>query len=183
MPAAAQTAGEGSLEGTVTDSTGAVVPHASITITNNATGIKTVSEASSAGYFDIAPVQPGTYTVEVTAKGFKNLIQDNVVVDALQVRAISPRLEIGAETQTVTVTAAPPVLDTADAALGLTVENDTYSHRLRYPHSRLAGRSLGPHPDHRWHWQLPRSALPRRHARHHRQSAGRQSRRLPLHEH
>ena len=128
MPAAAQTAGEGSLEGTVTDSTGAVVPHASITITNNATGIKTVSEASSAGYFDIAPVQPGTYTVEVTAKGFKNLIQDNVVVDALQVRAISPRLEIGAETQTVTVTAAPPVLDTADAALGLTVENDTYSN-------------------------------------------------------
>ena len=46
MPAAAQTAGEGSLQGTVTDSTGAVVPHASITITNNATGIKTVSEAT-----------------------------------------------------------------------------------------------------------------------------------------
>ena len=127
-PAAAQTAGEGSLEGTVLDSTGAVVPHANITITNNATGIKTVTEASSAGYFDISPVLPGTYTVEVSAKGFKILMQDNVVVDALQIRAISPRLDVGSETQTVTVTAAPPVLDTADATLGLTVENSTYSN-------------------------------------------------------
>src|SRR5271167_2930370 len=79
VPAAAQTAGEGSLEGTVTDSTGAVVPHAGVTITNNATGIKTTIDASSAGFFSIAPVLPGTYTVQVTAKGFKTLVQDNVV--------------------------------------------------------------------------------------------------------
>jgi hypothetical protein len=128
MPAAAQTAGEGSLEGTVVDSTGAVVPHASVTITNNATGIKTVSEASSAGFFNIAPVLPGTYTVQVTAKGFKALVQDDVVVDAMQVRTVSPVLSIGAETQTVTVTAAPPVLDTADATIGMIVENATYSN-------------------------------------------------------
>jgi hypothetical protein len=128
MPAAAQTAGEGSIEGTVTDTTGAVIPHAAVTITNNATGIKTSIDASSAGFFTIAPVLPGTYTVQVVAKGFKTLVQDNVVVDALQVRAISPQLEVGAETQTVTVTAAPPVLDTADATLGLTMENATYTN-------------------------------------------------------
>ncbi len=128
MPAAAQTAGEGSLEGTVMDSTGAVVPHAAVTITNNATGIKTVSEASSAGFFNIAPVLPGTYTLEISAKGFKSLVQDNVVVDAMQVRTVSPVLTIGAETQTVTVTAAPPVLDTADATIGMIVENSTYTN-------------------------------------------------------
>ncbi len=94
-PIAAQTAGEGSLEGTVMDNTGAVIPHAAVTITNDATGIKTVSEASSAGFFDIAPVLPGSYTVEVSAKGFKTLVQDNVVIDAMQVRTISPKLEIG----------------------------------------------------------------------------------------
>ena len=128
MPVAAQTAGEGSLEGTVLDTTGAVIPHANVTITNNATGIKTSIEASSAGFFSISPVLPGTYTVQVTAKGFKTLVQDNVVVDALQTRAISPQLEVGSETQTVTVTAAPPVLDTADATLGLTMENVTYTN-------------------------------------------------------
>lgn len=128
MPAAAQTAGEGSLEGTVVDSTGAVVPHASVTIINNATGVKTVADATSAGFFSIAPVLPGTYSVQVTAKGFKTLVQDNVVVDALQVRAVNLTLSVGAEAQTVTVTAAPPVLDTADATIGLTVENQTYSN-------------------------------------------------------
>ena len=118
VPAAAQTAGEGSIQGTVMDSTGAVVPHATVTITNAATGVKTVQYSSSAGFFNIAPVLPGTYSVQVAAKGFKTLLQDNVVVDALQVRTVSPVLSVGTETQTVTVTGAPPVLDTADATIG-----------------------------------------------------------------
>ena len=128
VTAVAQTAGEGSIEGTVTDSTGAVIPNAAITATNIATGVATVHKASAAGFYSIAPVQPGTYTLQVVAAGFKTLVQDNVVVDALQTRVFNPVLTIGAETQTVTVNAAPPVLDTADAALGLTVENETYSN-------------------------------------------------------
>jgi hypothetical protein len=124
----AQSAGEGVIEGTVTDSTGAVVPHATITITNVATSVATVRESTGAGFFSISPVLPGTYTVQVTAKGFKTLVQDNVVIDALQTRTISPILAVGTETQTVTVTGAPPVLDTADATIGLTVENTTYSN-------------------------------------------------------
>jgi hypothetical protein len=128
LPAAAQAAGEGSIEGTVMDTTGAVVPHASVTISNVATGQNTVREATSAGFFSVSPVLPGTYTVQVSAKGFKTLVQDNVVVDALQTRTVSPVLTVGTETQTVTVTGAPPVLDTADATIGLTVENSTYSN-------------------------------------------------------
>ncbi len=127
-PVAAQTAGEGSLQGTVTDTSGAVVPNAKVTATNTATSISTVRDSTGAGFFNISPLQPGTYAVEISAKGFKTLVQDNVVVDALQMRTISPVLAVGTETQTVTVTAAPPVLDTADATLGLTVENDTYSN-------------------------------------------------------
>jgi hypothetical protein len=128
LPAAAQTAGEGSLQGTVTDSTGAVIPAANITITNKATGIATVQKSTSAGFFNMAPVLPGTYTLTVEAKGFQKLVQDNVVVNALQVRTVNPVLSVGAETQTVTVTTAPPVLDTADATVGLTIENSTYSN-------------------------------------------------------
>ena len=128
MPAAAQTAGEGSIQGTVTDSTGAVVPNAAVTATNNATNVATVQKSSSAGFYNISPVQPGTYTMQVAAQGFKILVQDNVVVDALQTRVFNPLLSVGTETQTVTVTGAPPVLDTADATLGNAMENQTYTN-------------------------------------------------------
>jgi hypothetical protein len=128
MPAAAQTAGEGSIQGTVTDPSGAVVPNAAVTITNKSTGIATVQKTTSAGFFSIAPVLPGNYTLTVEAKGFEKLVQDNVVVDALQMRTVNPVLSVGAETQTVTVTGAPPVLDTADATIQLTMENTTYSN-------------------------------------------------------
>lgn len=124
----AQTAGDGSLQGTVTDTTGAVVPDATITAVNGATGVSTVRTSSSAGFFSIAPLPPGNYSLHVTAKGFQTLVQDNVVVDALQIRALNPVLKVGAASQTVTVTAAPPVLDTADATLGLTIENQTYAN-------------------------------------------------------
>jgi hypothetical protein len=127
IPASAQGAGDGSIEGTVMDMTGSVIPGASVTISNVATGISTVQKSSSAGFFNIAPVLPGTYTVQVTAKGFKMLVQDNVVVNALQVRTISPVLSVGAESLTVTVTGAPPVLDTGDASIETTIQNAAYS--------------------------------------------------------
>jgi hypothetical protein len=128
MPAAAQLAGQGSLQGTVTYSTGAVIPNATVTVTNTATNLRAVQQSSSAGFYNISPLVPGTYTVQVVAQGFKSLMQDNVVVNALQARAFDPVLSVGAESQTVTVDAAPPVLDTADATLGLTVENETYAN-------------------------------------------------------
>ncbi len=125
---AAQAAGQGSLQGTVTDSTGAVIPNATVTATNVATGIATTRSSTSAGYYVISPVQPGTYTIRVSAQGFKTIEQSNVVINALQTRGYDPMLSVGEETQTVEVTAAPPVLDTDDAHLGLTVENSTYTN-------------------------------------------------------
>ena len=124
----AQSGGEGALSGTVTDATGAVIPNATVKITNTATNVDTTRASSSAGYYMISPVQPGTYTVQVSATGFKTTVQSNVVVNALQSRVFNPVLSVGEETQTVEVTAAPPVLDTADATLGMTVENDTYAN-------------------------------------------------------
>jgi hypothetical protein len=126
-PAVAQS-GEGSLQGTVTDSTGAVIPNATVTVTNTATSITTSQTTTSAGIYTISPLKPGTYSVKVTAAGFKTMEQSNVVVNALQARVYDPVLSVGEETQTVEVTAAPPVLDTADATLGLTVENSTYTN-------------------------------------------------------
>ncbi len=126
--AAAQTAGEGSILGTVKDSSGAVIGNAKITATDNATKVATLRSSSSAGFFTISPIPPGTYTISVTAKGFKMLVQDNVVVDALSAVTFDPVLTVGAESQTVVVTSAPPTIDTVDATLGLTMENESYSN-------------------------------------------------------
>jgi hypothetical protein len=126
--AAAQSAGEGSLQGTVTDTSGAAIPNATVTATNTATGISSTTKSTSAGFYTISPMNPGTYVVRIAASGFKTIDQQNVVVNALQSRVYDPVMSVGEETQTVQVTAAPPVLNTADATLGLIVENSTYAN-------------------------------------------------------
>jgi hypothetical protein len=126
--AIAQTGGEGAIQGTVTDGSGAVIAGANIAATNSATNVTTTRASSSAGFFSVAPLPPGTYSLKVSAPGFKELVQDNIVVNALQVRALNPVMEIGSASQSVTVTAAPPVLETADATIGTTMENETYSN-------------------------------------------------------
>src|SRR5579875_2129457 len=68
--AAAQTAGEGAIEGTVTDSTGAVVSNAMVVATNNNTGVSTRQPTTSEGVYDLRPIIPGTYTVTISAAGF-----------------------------------------------------------------------------------------------------------------
>ena len=124
----AQTAGEGTISGTVTDSTGAAVPDATVTATDVSTNRATQRVSSSTGAYTIAPLPPGTYTIRVEAKGFKTLSQENLAVNALGVLTFNPSLTIGEATETVEVTAAPPVLDTSTATLGLVMENQTYSN-------------------------------------------------------
>jgi hypothetical protein len=128
LSAAAQTAGEGAIQGTVADSTGAIISGATVTAINVATNVHTVRQTTSAGLYNIAPLPAGTYTIQVTAKGFKGFEQENIVVDALGSRTVSPTLSVGATNETVIITAAPPVLDTDNATLGTTIENTTYSN-------------------------------------------------------
>jgi hypothetical protein len=123
----AQTAGEGAIQGTVLDPTGAVIPNARITATNVATHVATSRTSSGAGVFTISPLIPGTYSLRVEASGFRALEQDNLVVDALATLGINPVLTTGVTTETVTVSAAPPPLNTTNATLGTVMENETYS--------------------------------------------------------
>src|ERR1039458_5819296 len=69
----AQTAGEGTITGIVKDSSGAEIPGATVVATNVATNVSETRTTSGAGAYTIAPLQPGTYTVTVAAKGFKTL--------------------------------------------------------------------------------------------------------------
>jgi hypothetical protein len=124
--ALAQLGGTGTIEGTVTDSTGAVVVGAKVTALEVATGVATVRTTTSSGLYTISTLQPGSYTVTVSAAGFETLASENIHLDGLQVLSLNLTLQVGAASQTVTVTTAPPVLETGEATLGAVIENDVY---------------------------------------------------------
>src|ERR1700735_3818608 len=120
----AQTGGQGAISGTVTDATGAVVSDAAITARSVDTGIETVRTSSSGGLYNISPLNPGTYIVTVSAKGFATFVQENLVVNALSNVGLNINLKTGTQNETVTVTGAPPALDTTSATLGGTIDNN-----------------------------------------------------------
>jgi len=102
-PTLAQNRQAGEIRGTVTDSTGAVIPGAQIVIQDTLTGVVTNLASDSSGVYDAVSVIPGTYTVTFTKEGFKRLVKSNIIlhVEAITVNA---SLEVGAVTQQVTVT-------------------------------------------------------------------------------
>ena len=124
--AVAQVGGSGSIEGTVTDPTGAVIAGATVTATNVATGVQTRRQTTDAGFYVLSPLPAGQYTVEVQAAGFQNLKQEHVLVDALATVGLNPKMEVGSASQSVTVTDAPLALKTDDATLGSSMQNETY---------------------------------------------------------
>jgi len=123
----AQVGGSGSIQGTVLDSSNAAIPGATVTATNLATGIETVRRTTEAGVYSVTPLSPGTYRVTVTLDGFQNFVRDGVVVDALSVVGLNVTLQVAGVTQDVVVTAAAPLLATADARLGQTIRNEVYT--------------------------------------------------------
>ena len=123
----AQANGSGEIQGTITDPSGASIPRATVTATNLATGVSTVRKTSRDGVYSLNPLQPGEYNVEVMAPGFQRLLQEHVTVDALQNLALNVKMTVGSDTQTITVSDAPPMLETNDASIGGTIENEMYS--------------------------------------------------------
>jgi Carboxypeptidase regulatory-like domain len=124
--AKAQLAGTGTIEGTVTDSTGAVVVGAQVSAVSLATGARTDRLTTKSGLYSLAPLDAGDYTVTISARGFEKLVRENIHVDGLQVLALNVTLQVGAASQTITVSEEPPPLETSNATLGATLENQVY---------------------------------------------------------
>jgi hypothetical protein len=125
--AMAQTAGEGAITGTVTDSSGAVVPNANVTAHNVATGVDTTRVTSSAGVYQISPLIIGTYSLTVSATGFQKFIQENIVINENQTFGLNPVIRVGSQNDSVTVSEAPPQLDTTNATLGGTISSAEFA--------------------------------------------------------
>ncbi|HBY61071.1 MAG TPA: TonB-dependent receptor, partial [Solibacterales bacterium] len=110
------------IAGTVSDSSQAVVPGATVTARNEATGIVYRQETTAAGLFAFPSIPVGTYTVTVEAKGFKKYQAPGVTVVINTPLAVDITLQIGETTETVVVEAAAEQLQTSNATLGNVVE-------------------------------------------------------------
>lgn len=120
--AAQQTSGD--LVGTIKDPTGAVIPGASVKVTNEATGVSSATSSGSAGDYRAANLLPGKYTVNVTAPGFQTFDLHGVLIELNKTSTSNIKLGIGTS-QTVEVSAdAGAVLDTTSTNLTTTFSNE-----------------------------------------------------------
>jgi Carboxypeptidase regulatory-like domain/TonB dependent receptor/TonB-dependent Receptor Plug Domain len=114
---------KGIIVGTINDPSGAVVAGATVKITNKATNVTRETTTSSEGSYRLDAVDPGTYTVEVGAGGFKTISRDNVIVVAAQATTSDFALEVGAQTEVVNVNAdSAVILQQQDGARANTLE-------------------------------------------------------------
>ncbi|MBI3646371.1 MAG: TonB-dependent receptor [Acidobacteriales bacterium] len=114
-----------SIQGTISDKSGAVVPGATITVTNQATGVSRSTVAGDTGFYRVSALIPGVYTVEVTSGHFKKSTAKEVQVVAESVRGLNVTLEPGGvmETVTVTVTAAGAETENANISAEITAKD------------------------------------------------------------
>ncbi len=112
------------ITGTVTDQSGAVVPGANVTVTNDATMVASRAVTSPVGAYTITDLIPGTYTVRVEKQGFEAAVITNVVVEAGGKKSSADAvLKTGATTQTIEVTSSSIALETTQPDIGTTIEN------------------------------------------------------------
>ncbi len=109
------------LQGTVQDKSGAVVANATVTATENGTGVDHTTTTNSSGFYRISELPPGTYTVTVQAQGFKKSSNPGVEVQAELLRGLDVALELGQAQETVNVTETTEVLKTEDATISGTL--------------------------------------------------------------
>ncbi|HEY6447059.1 MAG TPA: carboxypeptidase regulatory-like domain-containing protein [Acidobacteriaceae bacterium] len=128
MPAAWAQVDQGTITGVVSDPTGAVVPKAAITLTDIDTGLVLNSHADSNGIYTFSPIKIGNYRVSATAQGFQTTTQENVHLDVQQRLSVNLTLKPGSVAETVTVTAAPPLMQTQESSVGQVMSAQTINN-------------------------------------------------------
>ena len=116
---------QGVITGTITDPTGAVVPGATVTITNVGTNISQTTTTGSDGSYRFPLVPPGSYTLEIKAANFGGVRVSGVVVEASQTIAINRQLELAKTSQLVEVTSEAPLVQTATSDLATQIDRTT----------------------------------------------------------
>jgi hypothetical protein len=112
------------ISGRVVDSTGAVIPHAAVTVTNTETGTKTDTVTSGNGDYTVPFLLPGKYSVVVNAKGFQRYVHDGITVQSGDKIAEDATMALGADSEVIHVTTDTPLLETASSTAGQVLTPD-----------------------------------------------------------
>ena len=115
--------GRGTILGSVTDASGAVIPGAVVTIINTATNVATTAATNADGNFTAPNLIVGNYSVAVAKDGFKKAVRSGVTLEVDQRAAINLTLETGAVSETIEVTSQAPLVDTTTATFGKVIES------------------------------------------------------------
>lgn len=113
----------GTIVGSVTDPSGAVIPGAAVTVTDLGTGITTTSSSDNHGDYVVTPLAIGSYSIAFEAKGFKKYVDSGIKVDVQDRVRINATLQIGRAADTIEVQAAAPLLESDTSSLGQVVDS------------------------------------------------------------
>jgi hypothetical protein len=134
-----------SIQGTVSDSTGGVIPNAKLTLTNTATNEMQSRTSNGEGVYNFNALPPNVFKLTVEAAGFQTKILDNVQITPEQANAINVQLTVAAQAQTVTVDAsATSLLDTETATVGGTISENEIQHMPSFGRDVFQLTSLAP---------------------------------------
>lgn len=110
------------ITGSVRDASGAIVPRATVTVTNIQTNISVKTESDEAGFYVIPSLRPGEYSVSAESAGFPKIVRTGVTLQVAQVARIDLTLQAGQLTEVVEVVGATPLLDTQTSSRGLVID-------------------------------------------------------------
>jgi len=114
---------EGAIVGVVTDSAGAAIPSAQVTVTSTLTGLVLTTKTNTTGDYFFAPIKTGNYIIRASAPNFETTEQDNIVVHVTDRLNIPLSLKPGNVSTTVTVTSAAPIMQTQTAETAVDVDS------------------------------------------------------------
>ena len=126
---------QGAVEGTITDSSGAVLPNATITLTNTDQALVLTTTTDGKGTYFFSPVKIGNYTIRAKAPGFEEVTQEHLTLSAQQRLDVDLKLTPGSQSENITVSTAPPELQTEEASV-----NQTFTQQ-QLNDTPLAGRN------------------------------------------
>ena len=114
----------GTILGTVTDDTGAVLPGVTVTVTHTDTGLVRTAVTDSAGEFTVPSIPTGTYAISAELQGFKTVRVPDLRLGVDQRLRVNVKLEVGTVAETITVVGSSPLVQTSSSELGTTVDEE-----------------------------------------------------------
>ncbi len=122
LPSLAWAQATGAISGIVSDNSGAVLPGATVTVVNTATGQTRTATSGSDGFYTVPLLQPGSYRVTVALQGFSTLTRDGVKVTVSETARVNAQLQVGGRSEDVTVVGEAPLVETSNASLGIVID-------------------------------------------------------------